>query len=213
MKVLEPLTIQSSPSRTAVVFSAARSEPPEGSVIAMPQMSSPAAMPGSQRCFCSSVPRSTMYGGQTSAWIPKHEETAALNLENSSAATALNRKSSAPAPPYSSGMSRPSRPCLPASSQTARSIDLAEMKSSARGFRLRSTNSRTDARKASWSGPYTLRGMGYLRVTKRLLSLRQVGHAVNHDERHVDHLVDTLVGLLVDRRRHLGRDGSPGPGH
>src|SRR6478672_17109 len=132
--------------------------------------------------------------------MPKQEDTAALNFENSSAATALNRKSSAPAPPYSSGMSRPSRPCLPASSQTARSIDLAVMKSSARGFRLRSTNSRTDARKASWSGPYTLRGMGYLRVTKRLLSLRQVGHAVNHDERHVDH------------RRHGGRDGPPGPG-
>lgn len=42
MKVFEPLMIQSSPSRTAVVFSAARSEPPEGSVIAMAQIFSPA---------------------------------------------------------------------------------------------------------------------------------------------------------------------------
>ena len=63
MKVLLPLTIQSpesSPARTAVVLRAARSEPPDGSVMAIALISSPEAMPGSQRCFCSSVPRSTM---------------------------------------------------------------------------------------------------------------------------------------------------------
>ena len=60
MKVLEPLMTHSSPSRTAVVFSAARSEPPDGSVMPMPSRISPEATPGSQRCFCSSVPSSTM---------------------------------------------------------------------------------------------------------------------------------------------------------
>ena len=59
MKVLEPLSIQSSPSRTAVVFNAARSEPPDGSVIPMAVINSPVQNPGSQRCFCSSVHRST----------------------------------------------------------------------------------------------------------------------------------------------------------
>src|SRR5450759_2163221 len=49
MKVLEPLRIQSSPSRTAVLLRAARSEPPLGSVIAMAVMISPEQKPGSQR--------------------------------------------------------------------------------------------------------------------------------------------------------------------
>ena len=58
MNVLEPLTIQSSPSRTAEVRMPARSLPAPGSVIAMAMISSPLAMPGSQRCFCSSLHRS-----------------------------------------------------------------------------------------------------------------------------------------------------------
>ena len=46
MKVFDPLSTQSSPSRTAVVFSAARSEPPLGSVIAIAVTSSPVQKPG-----------------------------------------------------------------------------------------------------------------------------------------------------------------------
>ena len=49
MNVLEPLRTQSSPSRTAVVFSAARSEPPDGSVIPIAVRISPVQKPGSQR--------------------------------------------------------------------------------------------------------------------------------------------------------------------
>jgi hypothetical protein len=45
MKVLDPLRIQSSPSRTAVVFNAARSEPPDGSVMAMAVRISPDTKP------------------------------------------------------------------------------------------------------------------------------------------------------------------------
>ncbi len=59
--------------------------------MAMAQMRSPLAMPGSQRSFCSCVPRSTMYGGHTSEWMPKHDETAKLNPEMTSAAIALKR--------------------------------------------------------------------------------------------------------------------------
>ena len=60
MKVLDPLMIQSSPSRTAVVLRLARSEPPPGSVMPMARRHSPVAILGSQRSFCSWVPSSTM---------------------------------------------------------------------------------------------------------------------------------------------------------
>ena len=53
---VEPSSTQSSPSRRAVVFIAAGSLPPVGSVSAKQPTSSPAAIPGSHRCFCSSVP-------------------------------------------------------------------------------------------------------------------------------------------------------------
>ena len=66
MNFLVPLTTQSSPSRTAVVWMPARSEPVPGSVIAIPSTVSPATTPGSQRAFCSSVPMSTMYGAMMS---------------------------------------------------------------------------------------------------------------------------------------------------
>ena len=49
MNVLEPLMTQSSPSRTAVVFRAARSEPPLGSVMPIAVSSSPEQNRGSQR--------------------------------------------------------------------------------------------------------------------------------------------------------------------
>ena len=51
-----PSRTQPSPSRRAVVVIAAGSEPPCGSVRAKHPISSPVAMPGSQRCFCSSEP-------------------------------------------------------------------------------------------------------------------------------------------------------------
>jgi hypothetical protein len=60
MKVLLPLMTHSSPSRTAVVRQALTSEPPPGSVMATARMVLPAQMSGSQRCFCSSVPRRAM---------------------------------------------------------------------------------------------------------------------------------------------------------
>ena len=91
MKVFEPFRIQSSPSRTAVVLSAARSEPPLGSVIAIAQTSSPVQNRGSQRAFCSSVVSSTRYGAQTLPWMPKHEEMDAETRANSSATATPNR--------------------------------------------------------------------------------------------------------------------------
>ena len=58
MNVLAPLSTQASPSRTAAVRMPCRSLPAAGSVIAIAPIHSPVAMGGSQRAFCSSVPRS-----------------------------------------------------------------------------------------------------------------------------------------------------------
>ena len=89
MKVLEPLRIQSSPSRTAVVFNAARSEPPEASVMPMAVRISPDTKPGSQRSRCSSVVSSTRYGATMSAWMPWQELSDIETLPSSSHSTAL----------------------------------------------------------------------------------------------------------------------------
>ncbi len=151
MKVLEPLMTQPSPSRTAVVLSAARSEPPPGSVMPIARRISPETMPGSQRSFCSCVPRATMYGAVMSVWMPTQDASAALTLLSSSAKTALKRKSSAPAPPNSSGTSRPSSPSSPAWSQKSRGSDLSSMYCSMCGATFLARNAAQLSRKASWS--------------------------------------------------------------
>ena len=103
MNVLEPLTIQSSPSRTAEVRIPCEVAARPGSVIAMAMMSSPLAMPGSQRFFCSLV-------GQVDEVRPHDVVVQTQGGRGdagptiSSSMMALNRKSSVPPPPYSSGM-------------------------------------------------------------------------------------------------------------
>ena len=91
MKVLDPLMTKSPPSRFAVVFRLARSDPPEGSVMPMAVMISPLQKPGSHRSFCSSVVSSTRYGAQMSAWIPNADDVAADGRDSSSPSTALKR--------------------------------------------------------------------------------------------------------------------------
>ena len=56
-KILVPFSTQWSPSRTAVVWIAALSEPAPGSVIAMaPHLGSPSVKRERKRFFCSGVP-------------------------------------------------------------------------------------------------------------------------------------------------------------
>jgi hypothetical protein len=57
---LAPFSTHPSPSRTARVAMLAGSLPAFGSVSPKQPISSPAAMPGSQCCFCSSVPNLAM---------------------------------------------------------------------------------------------------------------------------------------------------------
>jgi hypothetical protein len=52
-----PVTVQPSPSGTAVVRSDPASEPESGSVSANAPSASPAASGGTKRAFCSSVPK------------------------------------------------------------------------------------------------------------------------------------------------------------
>ncbi|MNR02895.1 hypothetical protein D3C85_1187650 [compost metagenome] len=59
MKVLAPLMTYSSPSSTARVLTACRSEPVSGSVMATAPMASPAAILGSHSSFWASLPKFT----------------------------------------------------------------------------------------------------------------------------------------------------------
>ncbi len=125
MNVLEPLTIQSAslrpPSRTPEVRMPARSLPAPGSVIAIATIVSPLMMPGSQRCFCSSLPGALKYGPTTSFCSAQGRGRPLPTWGVSSSMTALNRKSSDPPPPNSSGMLNPIRPYLPAATYAERS--------------------------------------------------------------------------------------------
>ena len=57
MKIFEPFTTYSSPSRRATVRMFFRSLPAPGSVMPMAATTSPDTIFGSQYCFCSSVPQ------------------------------------------------------------------------------------------------------------------------------------------------------------
>ena len=58
IQVLRPSSTYESPSRRAVVASAATSEPASGSDSAKPVMASPATTRGRSAAFCASVPNS-----------------------------------------------------------------------------------------------------------------------------------------------------------
>ncbi|MCY1231747.1 hypothetical protein D9M72_442070 [compost metagenome] len=157
MKVLLPLMTYSSPSRTALVRIDFRSEPVPGSVMAMAMMVSPRQILGSQRCFCSSVPKRTMYGAVMS------ECTDRLKPETpercSSSASTQEWPKSPPPPPYSVGTVTHNSPSRPALSQVSRSVRPAASQAAWRGRHSRSKNRRAVSRSISWSSRYTVRWM------------------------------------------------------
>ena len=83
-----------------------------GSVMAMAHICSPVTNGGSQRCFCSSVPRERMYGRQSAVWTPEPPKLTAARV-TSSVMTAVYLNVLSPAPPYSSGTSMPKMPSSP----------------------------------------------------------------------------------------------------
>ncbi len=88
MNVLEPLRIQSEPSRTADVLRFARSEPADGSVmpIAATATGGHARQPLLLLLLLSDA-RSTTYGVTISKWMPKLDASAMLTAASSSVAT------------------------------------------------------------------------------------------------------------------------------
>ena len=96
MNILVPLMTKPSPSRCAVVLMAATSEPASGSVTAMAVSTSPVTIPGSQRAFCSSLPKLVRYGMARSVWT----STVMLNPPNVErpSSSANTTEASAPSP-------------------------------------------------------------------------------------------------------------------
>ena len=94
-----------------------------GSVIATAVISSPEAMPGSQRLACSSLQYSMKYGVQMSLCSVRPSPAPPMPAAaSSSASTTLNRKSSVPPPPHFSGIAIPRKPYLPAAANTSRGM-------------------------------------------------------------------------------------------
>ena len=96
-----PLMTHSSPSRTAVVFRLARSDPEFGSEKPWHQRVVPLRMPGRNSFFCSSEPHCSNVG-PTSVSPKKSPRIGAFALANSSARTTPCIVVS-PLPPYSVG--------------------------------------------------------------------------------------------------------------
>ena len=123
MKVLDPLSVHVPSSfRCARVVMPVRSDPVPGSVIAIAVMRVPFAIPGSQRCFWSSVAYDRMYGVTTSWWTRSVPRLVAARAVSSVRIALYLKVSVCPPPPYSSGICRPMRPSSPIRANTDRSM-------------------------------------------------------------------------------------------
>jgi hypothetical protein len=100
-----------------VVVISCEFDPASGSVIANAMIEEPSARPGSQRCFCSSVPNRAITVPQIAG-----ETTIISSPHPAAPSSSQTRESSTippPPPPYSSGRFTPRKPALPASCQSA----------------------------------------------------------------------------------------------
>ena len=136
------------PSSLARVRVAAASDPPSGSVRPNAASARPATRSGSQRCFCSELPK-VMIGviprpTPADSVIPQDWST----RPSSSIATHRLVKSP-PAPPYSSGTTRPNSPRSPSLATSSTGKWCAASQAAACGAISASANSRTTRRKSS----------------------------------------------------------------
>src|SRR5436309_8935697 len=145
IQFFEPLTMKRSPSRRAVVFIAATSEPAAGSVSPKQASFSPRACGTSQRCFCSSVAKRRRASELRPTWTEISVLNAASPRSISSQASASAPKSR-PAPPYSSGITMPSRP----SSAIPSITDISRRCAMSFSIALGSTRSLTNVLTVSW---------------------------------------------------------------
>ncbi len=144
-----PSITQSSPSRTAVVTMLAGSLPAVGSVSPKQPIRSPAAMPGSQRCFCSSEPNLpiALIASEpcTLTNVRRPESPASSSMAARPYSTALR-----PAHPYPFRC-MPSRPSAPISLTISRGKCAASYQLAIFGRIRSATNARTRSRRASSS--------------------------------------------------------------
>ena len=103
-----PVTLQPSPSRTARVLSAARSEPASGSEKPWHQISSADRIGPRKRSFCSSVPHAISVGPPSSS--PSTLAGSGARARPSSSKKIADSVSVAPRPPCSTGQCGAAQP-------------------------------------------------------------------------------------------------------
>ncbi len=119
VQIFEPLSTQTSPSRTAEVSAPATSDPPLGSERNWAQIASPRRIGGMCLRFCSSVPKSRrtlMQGAKVGTWI--RSGNSCLFSSSLSARWCAGVSSW---PPYSFGMQTPASPASKSIRWSARS--------------------------------------------------------------------------------------------
>jgi hypothetical protein len=151
MKIFDPFTTYSPLSRRAVVWIAATSDPPDGSVIARHAIFSPRRMARSTRAFNSGEPAAAM-GGAPIEWLIKLAATPPQAGRLSSSVLMMVRNGSWSAiPPYSSGKPSRSRPISEALKYSSRGKVSASSHSFTNGAISASTQRRSVRRQASCS--------------------------------------------------------------
>ena len=105
---LVPLSTQSSPSCTALVRMPTTSLPACGSESPKPARISPVATPRTYCCFCSSLP--AISTGPVGSRVSSSISAAVFEYLATSSIATVRPRIPAPEPPYSSGITRPSRP-------------------------------------------------------------------------------------------------------
>jgi hypothetical protein len=156
MNALAPSITHDPPAPESDASSRARvrvdpaSEPPSGSVSPNAASARPATSSGSHRCFCSSVPnrRIGLIPNPTPADSVMPRDWSARPISS----TATHRLvKSPPAPPYSSGTTRPNRPRSPITGISSTGKRCCSSQAAAFGATSDSAKSRTTVRKSSCS--------------------------------------------------------------
>src|SRR3984885_4024873 len=146
-----PVTTHSSPSRTARVFSDARSEPAPGSEKPWHQISSADRIGGKKRLRCSSVPCAITVGPPMAS--ARTLATDGVRARTTSSLKMACSTSVAPRPPYSLGQETPAHPAwFSFRCQSRRNSNAASSPAGSRPGLLASSQLRSSSRKVSSAG-------------------------------------------------------------
>ena len=153
MNCFAPLSTQSVPSRRATVSRSAASLPPDGSVSAKQENTSPEAMRGvSSRC--SSGLLSSIVAVRTPLTTPTWAVTAIDESQYASSSTAMQSVRRSAAEPYGSGSSKPNTPSCASSAVSPTSKVASLLRCAAPGATRSRQKSRMVARHSRWLSSY-----------------------------------------------------------